>query len=97
MYGIRQDVSQGLSRLVLTFDNLAYDYQTYLFSPLTCRGGGDLFPRTLFSDEHEIFRASVRRFVETEITPHHAAWEKQGMVPRELWRWDQSGSPCCPS
>lgn len=45
-----------------------------------------MIPRTLFSEEHEIIRNSVRRFIATEITPHHAAWEKEGMVPRALWR-----------
>lgn len=60
-------------------------------------GGARLFPRTLFSDDHEIFRTAVRRFVETEITPHHAAWEKQGMVPRELWRKAGEAGLLCPS
>jgi acyl-CoA dehydrogenase len=45
-----------------------------------------VIPRTLFADEHEVYRATVRRFIETEITPFHADWEKQGAVPRELWR-----------
>jgi acyl-CoA dehydrogenase len=45
-----------------------------------------MISRTLFADEHELFRSSVRRFIETEIVPYHAEWEKEGMVPRELWR-----------
>lgn len=45
-----------------------------------------MIPRTLFSPEHEIYRESVRRFIQMEITPHHAEWERAGMVPRELWR-----------
>jgi acyl-CoA dehydrogenase len=45
-----------------------------------------MIPRTLFSEEHAIFRESVRRFIAAEITPHHAQWEKEGMVPRALWR-----------
>jgi alkylation response protein AidB-like acyl-CoA dehydrogenase len=28
----------------------------------------------------------VRRFIETEMVPHHRAWERAGVVPRELWR-----------
>jgi alkylation response protein AidB-like acyl-CoA dehydrogenase len=44
-----------------------------------------MFPRTLFSPEHEQFRDSVRRFIEREITPHHERWEEQGMVDREIW------------
>ena len=45
-----------------------------------------MIPRTLFSEEHEIFRASARRFVEREIEPNHAQWEKDGHVSREIWR-----------
>lgn len=38
-----------------------------------------------FSDEHEMFRDSVRKFCESEIAPHHEQWEKDGQVSRELW------------
>jgi alkylation response protein AidB-like acyl-CoA dehydrogenase len=52
--------------------------------------------RTLFREEHEIWRATVRRFVETEIAPHHAEWEREGIVPRELWRKAGAlGMLCC--
>ena len=44
-----------------------------------------MIERSLFSEEHEIWRASVRRFVEEEIVPFHAQWEENGVVPRELW------------
>jgi acyl-CoA dehydrogenase len=39
-----------------------------------------------YTDEHHAFRETVRRFVEREVAPHHRDWEKQGQVPRELWR-----------
>ena len=29
-----------------------------------------------FSDEHEMFRQTVRRFVEQEINPHVDEWEE---------------------
>ena len=45
-----------------------------------------MIPRTLFSADHDSFRDSVRRFIEREITPFHAAWEEQGYVEREVWR-----------
>jgi len=45
-----------------------------------------MIPRTLFSDEHRIFRDSVRKFLEREIAPHHADWEKAGVVDRAAWR-----------
>src|SRR3546814_17731777 len=42
--------------------------------------------RTIFSEEHEAFRDSVRRFIAKEITPYHARWEKDGIVPRSAWK-----------
>jgi alkylation response protein AidB-like acyl-CoA dehydrogenase len=41
--------------------------------------------RTLFEPEHVDFRESARRFVAEEITPFHLEWERQGIVPRELF------------
>src|SRR5436853_4524647 len=40
----------------------------------------------IFSAEHELLRKTVRTFVEKEITPHVAAWENAGRIPREIWR-----------
>ncbi len=45
-----------------------------------------MIPRTLFDPDHETFRASYRRFLDKEVVPHHAAWEAQGYVDREVWR-----------
>jgi len=45
-----------------------------------------MIERTLFNADHEAFRDSVRRFIEREIVPHHASWEDQGYVDREVWR-----------
>jgi acyl-CoA dehydrogenase len=42
--------------------------------------------RSLFTEEHELYRESVREFVSKEITPHNADWEKQKMVSREVWK-----------
>lgn len=41
--------------------------------------------RTLFEPEHVDYRESVRRFVAEEISANHAAWERQGIVPRQLF------------
>ncbi len=38
-----------------------------------------------YSGEHEQFRETVRRFVEKEIAPYHAQWEKDGAISREAW------------
>ena len=45
-----------------------------------------MFKRTVFNDDPEMFRDSVRRFGAEEITPHHAQWEKDGRVSREAWK-----------
>jgi alkylation response protein AidB-like acyl-CoA dehydrogenase len=44
-----------------------------------------MIPRTLFSSEHELFRDSVRTFLEKEAVPFHGQWEKQGYIDRQLW------------
>ena len=44
-----------------------------------------MIPRTLFSSEHELFRDSVRTFLEKEAVPYHGQWEKQGYIDRQLW------------
>ena len=55
-----------------------------------------MIPRTIYSEEHEMFRASVRRFVEKEILPYHDAWERDGIVSRDVWRAaGENGLLCC--
>ncbi len=44
-----------------------------------------MIPRRLFRDEHNVFRRSVRTFLEREFTPHHERWNEQGVVDREAW------------
>jgi len=54
-----------------------------------------MIERTLFSEDHKIFRESFRRFVENEIVPFHADWEEQGYVAREVWtKAGQNGFLC---
>lgn len=55
-----------------------------------------MLPRPLFTEEHEMFREQVRRFTEKEIVPHHAQWEKDGVVSREVWAAaGEAGLLCC--
>jgi acyl-CoA dehydrogenase len=42
--------------------------------------------REIFSEEHELFREQVRRFVEREVEPKIADWNDRGMVDRATWR-----------
>ncbi len=55
-----------------------------------------MIERSLFSEEHDLWRETVRRFVEKEIVPFHDQWEKDGVVPRDLWlKAGAQGMLCC--
>jgi acyl-CoA dehydrogenase len=55
-----------------------------------------MFDRHIFQPEHEQFRDSVRKFIDREIRPHHHQWEKDGIVPRDLWlKAGDAGLLCC--
>lgn len=55
-----------------------------------------MIERTLFREEHHMFRETVRKFVEREIVPFHAQWERDGQVPRDLWlKAGAQGLLCC--
>ncbi|MFJ4717252.1 acyl-CoA dehydrogenase family protein [Streptomyces sp. NPDC088785] len=41
--------------------------------------------RTVFDEDHEAFRETLRAFVEAEVVPHYDAWFQEGIVPRELY------------
>ncbi|HMD46256.1 MAG TPA: acyl-CoA dehydrogenase family protein [Acidimicrobiales bacterium] len=41
--------------------------------------------RTIFDEEHELFRETARRFADKEIVPHFEEWEREGLVDRELF------------
>ena len=41
--------------------------------------------RTLYDEDHHLFRETVRTFLAKEVAPHHDAWEDAGIVPRELF------------
>jgi len=40
----------------------------------------------LYEPVHAEFRSLCREFLAREAVPHHAAWEKAGLVDREVWR-----------
>lgn len=41
--------------------------------------------RALYEDDHHDFRESFRRFLAKEVVPHFEGWEKDGIVPREVF------------
>jgi len=56
-----------------------------------------MIERTIFNDEHQMFRDSVRRFMENEVDPHHDRWEEQGYVDREIWTKAGQNGFLCPT
>jgi acyl-CoA dehydrogenase len=52
--------------------------------------------RKIFNQDHDMWRETVRKFIEKEIVPFHEQWEKDGIVPRELWlKAGKAGMLCC--
>jgi len=39
-----------------------------------------------FTEEHDLFRQSFRAFLEKEVRPNVNQWEKDGELPREIYR-----------
>jgi acyl-CoA dehydrogenase len=42
--------------------------------------------REIFREDHEAMREQARRFLAKEVVPHHSKWERQGFVPKDIWR-----------
>jgi alkylation response protein AidB-like acyl-CoA dehydrogenase len=42
--------------------------------------------RDLYGDEHRDFRESFERFLTAEVAPRYGDWEREGIVPREVFR-----------
>jgi len=39
-----------------------------------------------YSEEHKIFRESLKKFLDKEVVPHIDEWEEAGIVPRSVWK-----------
>lgn len=52
--------------------------------------------RSVYNEEHAIFRDAVRRFVAAEIAPHFARWEDRGIVDRDYWIRGGAAGLLCP-
>jgi len=39
-----------------------------------------------FTEEHNLFRQSLRAFLEKEVKPHIEQWEKDGEIPRSIYK-----------
>ncbi len=50
----------------------------------------------MYTQEHQIFRETFKKFVSKEITPHVQKWEEERAVPRELWKKMGAQGFLCP-
>ena len=39
-----------------------------------------------FNEEHNLFRESLRDFLEREVSPNLEVWEKNGKIPKSIWK-----------
>ncbi|NGP05125.1 acyl-CoA dehydrogenase [Rhodococcus sp. 14C212] len=42
--------------------------------------------RTIYNEDHETFRKTIRDFIAREVVPVHHEWEQQGHPPRDFYR-----------
>jgi acyl-CoA dehydrogenase len=53
--------------------------------------------RKIYEPEHELFRATVRKFFAAELMPNIGEWEKEGLIPKALWRKAGEAGLLCPT
>ena len=41
--------------------------------------------RTVFNEDHEAFRRTLRAFIQAEVVPHYDQWFASGEVPRDFY------------
>lgn len=48
------------------------------------------------NEELNLFRETVIKFIENEVTPHYEQWEKDKIIPRSFWQlMGENGLLCC--
>ncbi len=53
--------------------------------------------RTIFEEDHKLYRRATREFIDKEIVPYHERWEVEGVVSRECWLAAGAGGHLCHS
>ncbi len=56
-----------------------------------------MFSRKIFTQEQELFRETVSRFIKKEIVPYHSIWENDGVVPKDIWLMAGDAGILCPN
>lgn len=48
------------------------------------------------TDEHDMFRKALRKFLDKEAYPYFDEWEEQRMIPRSFWEKMGEQGILCP-
>ena len=56
-----------------------------------------MIPRKLYDSDHDMFRDSIRKFLQVEAVPQHEQWELAGMVSDDIWLRAGELGFLCPS
>ena len=72
---------------IMTFFLIAYDMLIDNNWPITTKELKFIMPLIEESntEEMQMFRDMILRFLEQEVSPHYDTWEKNHMMPREMW------------
>ena len=57
----------------------------------------DQAERDLFSEEHNMFRDQVKKFIAAEVLPYHDEWDEKGVVTKEVWHKAGEAGMLCPT
>jgi alkylation response protein AidB-like acyl-CoA dehydrogenase len=49
-----------------------------------------------YDDAHEAYRTACRGFIEHEVVPRQASWEREGIVGKDVWRLAGKQNLLCP-
>ena len=52
--------------------------------------------RAIYTEEHEMYRDSLRKFLEKEAVPYFDQWEEDCIIPRSFWRKMGENGFICP-
>ena len=52
--------------------------------------------RAIYTEEHEMYRDSLRKFLEKEAVPYFDQWEEDCIIPRSFWRKMGENGFVCP-
>ena len=53
--------------------------------------------RALYDSDHEMFRDSVRKFFDAELTPNMDRWDAAGIIDRDFWKKCGTAGLLCPT